>query len=284
MVYFSVSVFRPDSFSLKNTLFMTKKYLLKRDSDSNKGDFGHVLIAGGDCGMGGAVIMAAEVSCRSGAGKVTVLTHQEHFSPLLSRLPNAMTTSLEKVGKEAFANKSVIAIGCGMGKEKWGRDLFEMAMEVDAPKIIDADALNILSENKKSYDLSNSIITPHVGEAARLLGVTTQEIQRDRKLSAQQLHEKFGAIVVLKGQGTLVLGKNIHQCLHGNPGMATAGMGDVLTGIIAALVAQNLNLEDAAILGVDVHALAGDMAKEEIGEIGLMPMDLFKYIPKILSK
>lgn len=258
-----------------------------RKRDSNKGDFGHVLIIGGDFGMAGAVIMAAEAACRAGAGRITVLTHQENFAPLLARAPNVMTAVMTVNNKEnsqkIFDGKTVIAIGCGLGKSKWGRGLFEMAMAENLPKIIDADALNILAEGKKNYDLSNSIITPHPSEAARLLGLSTGVVQQNRKLAAEKLREKFGAVVVLKGEGTLILGENFYRCNRGNPGMACAGMGDVLTGIIAGLVAQNLSLEDAAINGVNVHATAGDVVAKEQGEIGMMPSDLFLKIPRVIN-
>ncbi|MBP7710504.1 MAG: NAD(P)H-hydrate dehydratase [Rickettsiales bacterium] len=261
------------------------KLLLARKPNSNKGDFGHVLIIGGDLGMGGAVIMAAEAAYRVGAGKVTVLTKEENFSPLLSRLPNAMTITCENSAAEILKNKSVIVIGCGLGKSIWAHDLFEMAMASNLPKIIDADALNILSESKKTFDLANSIITPHVGEAARLLGISTAAIQKDREGAIKKLRKKFGATCVLKGQGTLVLGKTkeIHQCSHGNAGMATAGMGDVLSGIIGGLVAQHLSNCAAATYGVDLHAFAGDLVAKKQGEIGMMPTDLFALIPQIIN-
>jgi len=160
-----------------------------------------------------------------------------------------------------------------------------MAMASNLPRIIDADALNILSESKKTYDLANSIITPHVGEAARLLGISTAAIQKDREGAIKKLHKKFGATCVLKGQGTLVLDttKKIHTCPHGNAGMATAGIGDVLSGIIGGLVAQHLNNGTAATYGVDLHSFAGDLVAKKQGEIGMMPTDLFALIPQIIN-
>lgn len=262
---------------------MSLKISLQRNSNSNKGDFGHVLIIGGDHGMGGAVIMAAEAAYRVGAGKVTVLTREENFVPLLARLPNAMTASSSANVAEIFAGKTVIVIGCGLGKSGWGRNLLKMALAQNLPKIIDADALNILSESGENFDLTNSVITPHVGEASRLLALTTKEIQADRESAAQKLQKKYSAIIVLKGEGTLILGEKLHQCSAGNAGMATAGMGDVLSGIIGGLVAQHLNLENAASFGVNIHAIAGDLVKKEQGEIGMMPTDLFQHIPQIIN-
>lgn len=265
--------------------------LLVRKPDSNKGDFGHVLIIGGDYGMGGAAIMAAKAASRTGAGKVTVLARKENFTSLLALLPNAMTVPENSQTKDILKNKSIIVIGCGLGKSEWAQGLFEMAMDSDLPKVIDADALNILSafnvtnKGKKNFDLSNSIITPHLGEASRLLGISIDEIKKNRSLATKKLYEKFGATTVLKGCETLVLGSSgtIYQCPYGNPGMATAGMGDVLSGIIGGLVAQHLNNEEAAIYGVNIHGFAGDLVAKKQGEIGMIPSDLFEYIPRIIN-
>ncbi|NBV06800.1 MAG: NAD(P)H-hydrate dehydratase [Proteobacteria bacterium] len=259
--------------------------LLSRKADSNKGNFGHVLVIGGDVGMGGAIIMAAEAAYRTGAGKVTVLTKEENIASLLARLPNAMTLLPSASKEEIFANKTVIVIGCGLGKSDWAQKLFAMAMASNLPKIIDADALNILSVCKKNFVLSNAVITPHVGEAARLLNVSSDEIQKNRELSVKKLYEKFKAIAVLKGSGTLIFGdkKIIHQCPYGNAGMATAGMGDVLSGVIGGLISQHLDKETAAIFGVNIHALAADLVAKKQGEVGMMPSDLFKYIPHIIN-
>jgi hydroxyethylthiazole kinase-like uncharacterized protein yjeF len=257
---------------------------LKRKPDANKGNFGHVLIIGGNFGMGGAVIMAAEASYRAGAGKVTVLTKAENFTALLARLPNAMTITSDFPTEKILENKTVIIIGCGLGKSEWAQELFALAMHSNLPKIIDADALNILSESKKTYDLANSIITPHVGEAARLLEISTDEIQKDREVAIKKLYEKFGATAILKGNGTLIFGgKEIYKCPYGNAGMATAGMGDILSGLIGGLVAQHLENEKAAIFGVNIHALAGDLVATKQGEIGMMPSDLIQYIPQIVN-
>lgn len=262
------------------------KNLLARKPDSYKNDFGHVLIIGGDHGMGGAAIIAAKAAYRGGAGKVTVFTRKENIVPLLVHLPNAMSVVSETLTEEILANKTVIVIGCGLGKSSWAKKIFTKAMASNLPKVIDADALNILSESKKKFDLSNSVITPHVGEAALLLGISTEEVQKNREVAVQKLYKKFNAVTVLKGNKTLVLGNNkiIHQCPYGNPGMATAGMGDFLSGLIGSLIAQHLENEKAAILGVDIHAFAGDLVAKKQGEIGMMPMDLLLYIPQIINQ
>jgi NAD(P)H-hydrate epimerase len=196
-----------------------------------------------------------------------------------------MTISTEHLVEQNLENKNVIVIGCGLGKSQWARDLFEMALASNLPKVLDADALNILAESKKTFDLSNCVITPHVGEAARLLNISAAEIQKNRQFAVTKLYEKFGATAILKGQGSLILGdsKKINQCDYGNSGMAVAGMGDVLSGIIGGLMAQNLSAEKAALYGVNIHAYAGDLVAKKQGEIGMIPSDLFKYFAPIIN-
>lgn len=264
------------------------KSIPSKKIDANKGDFGHILIIGGDYGMAGAVVMTAEAAYRSGAGKVTVLTHEKHFAPLIAKVPSAMTTDVETEFElqEAIKNKTVIALGCGLGKSAWSKKMFEFFMQVNLPKVIDADALNLLSESEEKYNLQNAILTPHAGEAGRLLGITAGEIQNNREESIKKLQEKYQATIVLKGSGSLILGndKKLSKCQFGNAGMAVAGMGDVLTGIIAGLLAQKIPLNKAAILGVNIHALAGDFVKEKQGEIGILPTDLINCIPNVINQ
>ena len=261
-----------------------KSNLLKRKKDANKNDFGHVLVIGGDYGMGGAAIMAAESAVKSGAGRVSVLTRNCHLSALLARCPNVMTIDENNISDKIFDNKNVIVIGCGLGLSAWSKRLFKLAMKCNLPKIIDADALNLIAQSKSKFDLKNSIITPHVGEAARLLGVEVLEIKKDRLKAVKDLYKKFGAISVLKESGTLVFdGKEIYKCNFGNPGMAVAGMGDVLSGVIAGFVAQKIGLEEAAIFGVEIHAIAGDLAAKKHGEIGLSPIDLIGYVREAIG-
>jgi hydroxyethylthiazole kinase-like uncharacterized protein yjeF len=258
----------------------------KRPNNVSKNDFGHVLIIGGDYGMGGAVIMAAESCYRVGAGKVTVLTHQENISALLTRVPSAMSIVADgELNEEIFTGKTVIVIGCGLGRSNWGRKLFALVMNSDLPKVIDADALNILSEIDSTHKLQNCVITPHAGEAGRLLKISSQKIQQDRQSAIKELGKKFASVAILKGHETLVLSKNgkIYQCPYGNPGMATAGMGDILSGIIGGLIAQGLNIEEAAIEAVNIHAQAGDLVAKEQGQIGMVPGDLIKYLPRIIN-
>lgn len=259
----------------------------QRKTDANKGDFGHVLIVGGDDGMAGAVVMAAEAAYRTGAGRVTVLTHEKHFAALISRLPCTMTASANSTRelREIIKGKTVIAIGCGLGKSAWSKKMFGFFMKTNLPKIIDADALNLLSVSKNKYDLQNAILTPHPGEAARLLGCNVEWIQKNRQSAIKKLQEKYQATIVLKGSGSLILGEDqkLYQCQFGNAGMAVAGMGDVLTGIVSGLVAQKISLNQTAILGVNIHALAGDLAKDQQGEIGMLPTDLIDCIRTIIN-
>ncbi len=263
--------------------------ILERKIDANKGDFGHVLAIGGDYNMGGAIIMTAEAAYRTGAGRVTVLTRAENLTALISRLPSSMSISADIVSKkkwdEIFTGKTVAVIGPGLGKSEWARELFAVVMHRNLPRLIDADALNLLSESKEKFDLENAVLTPHPGEAARLLDVSVEEIQKNRELAAQKLYEKYGATIALKGHGTLICseGKIVHKSKFGNPGMAVAGMGDVLAGIISGLTAQGLSHKDAAILGVDIHGLAGDLIAKKQGPIGMMATDLLPLIPPIIN-
>ncbi len=260
----------------------------KRKTDTNKGDFGHILIVGGDNNMAGAVVMATEAAYRSGAGRVTVFTREKHFSALISRLPSAMTASAnyQKDLQKIIRGKTIIAIGCGLGQSAWSNKMFKFFMQSNLPKVIDADALNLLSKSKQKYDLQNAILTPHAGEAGRLLGITAQEVQNDRIDAIQKLHKKYQATIILKGSNSLILSndKKLYQCKFGNAGMAVAGMGDALTGIIAGLLAQNISLNKAAILAVNIHAIAGDLVKAKQGEIGILPTDLIDYITSVINQ
>ncbi len=268
------------------------KSIPKRKLDANKGDFGNVLIIGGNDGMAGAVILAAEAACRAGAGKVTVLTKKENFIPLLARIPNVMTVNFENQNdwQKIIKDKTVIVIGPGLGRDydnsNWSSLLFGLAMESNLPKIIDADALYFLSKSEiKDFNLKNSVITPHPKEASILLNCSTDEIQKDRNLSIKKLQEKYQTNVILKGHNSLIMGSSheLSLCSYGNPGIAVAGMGDVLSGLIAGLIAQNIESFLAAVLAVNIHALAGDRVVKLQGQIGVMPQDLIKQIPFIIN-
>lgn len=263
---------------------MRELNLPRRRRGAHKGDFGHVLLVGGDHGMGGAVRLAAEAALRCGAGLVSVATRAEYISGMLAGLPEAMVKSVEAPEDLAplLAQASVVAIGPGLGQGVWGQSLLQQALESPLPLVVDADALNLLAAAPKKR--ADWILTPHPGEAARLWGTDTAAVQHDRYAAVEQLSRRFGAVTVLKGSGSLIAapGQTTAVCTAGNPGMAAPGMGDVLTGVIAALAAQGLPLAEAARMGVYVHASAGDLAARQ-GERGLMARDLMEPLRRLVN-
>ena len=263
---------------------MRETALPRRRRDAHKGDHGKVLIVGGDHGMGGAVRLAAEAALRGGAGLVTVATQGAHVGGLLAGLPEAMVHGIESAGdlKPLLEKASVVAVGPGLGRGDWGRMLLKRVMAFDMPLVVDADALNLLAEAPHKH--GRWILTPHPGEAGRLLGTDTATVQRDRYACAERIAERFDAVTVLKGAGSLIAGHGeaTAVCTAGNPGMAAPGMGDVLTGVIAALVAQGLSLPEAARQGVYLHAAAGDLAARQ-GERGLMAGDLMDPLRHLVN-
>ncbi|MGH8283987.1 MAG: NAD(P)H-hydrate dehydratase [Gammaproteobacteria bacterium] len=251
---------------------------------SNKGMFGHVLVIGGDHGMGGAVRLTAEAALRSGAGLVSVATRPAHVTGLLAGLPEVMVRGMDDAADVVplLARATVIAIGPGLGQDDWGRILLARSLDTPLPLVVDADALNLLATHPVTR--GQWVLTPHPGEAGRLLKQTTEAVQQDRFQSAAQLLEKYRAVAVLKGAGSIVAaeGEIPVVCRHGNPGMAAPGMGDALTGVIAALIAQGLSLPDAAQAGVQFHALAGDRAAQ-FGERGLTAQDLIAELRHVVN-
>lgn len=247
---------------------------------AHKGRHGHVLIVGGDQGMAGAALLAARGALRSGAGLVSVATRAAHAPMLSMAQAEVMARAVESPAAldELIARCSVIAVGPGLGQGTWARALFDRALESGKPLVIDADALNLLAESPRALP-AGCVLTPHPAEAARLLGMTTPGIQADRVAAIDAISARYGATVVLKGAGSLVRGRSLALCPYGNPGMGVGGSGDVLTGVIAALVAQGLPSEIAARTGVLVHALAGDQAAAQ-GERGMLPSDLIDALRK----
>jgi NAD(P)H-hydrate epimerase len=257
----------------------------RRSRSANKGAFGHVLVVGGAPGYSGAARLAGEGALRAGAGLATVGTHPDHAAYLNLTRPELMCAGISwPRDLDPFLERAtVVAVGPGLGQSTWGKGLLGRVLETDLPLVVDADALNLLARSPVSRD--NWVLTPHPGEAARLLGIETVEVQADRFTSIRRLQERFGGAIVLKGAGTIVLGasgKPPGVCDGGNPGMATAGTGDVLTGIVAALIAQGLSPEDAACAGVCLHAAAGDAAAEG-GERGLLASDLFANLRSLIN-
>ncbi|MDO3387303.1 NAD(P)H-hydrate dehydratase [Gilvimarinus sp. SDUM040013] len=261
-----------------------------READAHKGCFGHVMVIGGDTGRGGAAIMAAEAAARSGAGLVSLATRPEHVCAALARRPEVMTCGVIS-GQELepwLARPSVLVVGPGLGESPWSEQMLQQALATDLPLILDADALNLIAKGRlwtagKTRD--NWILTPHPGEAATLLGETTAFIGRDRYAAIADLQGRYGGVVVLKGAGSLVAseGAPVSVVTAGNPGMASGGMGDVLSGVLGALVAQGVELSAAAGLGVSLHAHAADLAAEERGQQSMLATDLLDYIGVLLS-
>ena len=229
--------------------------------------------------------MAGEAAARIGAGLVSLGTRASHAAGLNATRPELMVHGLEEEATfhRLAERANVIAIGPGMGQGEWGQQMLQLAMESGLPLIVDADALNILSQSPQQY--RKWILTPHCGEAARMLGQSTQEIQRDRFAIVRALQQTYGGIAILKGAGTLIAGPEgpIALCSGGNPGMSSGGMGDVLTGIIAGLVAQGVSLWEAACLGVCLHATAGDAAAKAAGERGLLATDLMSWVRRLAN-
>jgi hydroxyethylthiazole kinase-like uncharacterized protein yjeF len=201
---------------------------------------------------------------------------------LAANQPEAMFRGVDDAeGLAPLIGKAdVIAIGPGLARNEWGRALWAAALASELPLVVDADALNLLAETPRRRD--RWVLTPHPGEAARLLGCSVAQIEADRAAATQALVARYGGCVVLKGAGSLVGGRELAVCPYGNPGMATGGMGDALTGVIAALIAQGLELEAAARIGVLVHARAGDIAAQA-GERGLLPSDLIEALRGVVN-
>lgn len=262
-----------------------KQLLQPRLRTAHKGLFGHVLAVGGDHGYGGAARLCAEAALRAGAGLVSLATREEHVSGVLAARPEIMVHGVTGAAdmQTLLQKASVVALGPGLGKADWGHGLWEKALETDCPVVVDADALNLLAQSPRQRD--NWVLTPHPGEAARLLGCSTATIHADRYAAIEKLQQRYGAVVVLKGAGTLVRDGSQRPtavCSDGNPGMASGGMGDVLTGIIAGFIAQGWDLVRAAELGVCLHAAAADKAARA-GERGLLASDLMSHIRRLAN-
>jgi len=263
-----------------------------RRRNSHKGNFGWVLGIGGNSSMSGAVRLCGEAALRSGAGKVTLATNPAHAALVNLTCPELMVRGVRrgKQLKTLLGQVDVIVIGTGLGQTSWSEDLFRNCMKTDVPIVLDADGLNILARlfpamGESALPRGNWILTPHPAEAGRLLGVRASEVQQDRVAVAQQLAKRYDAVIVLKGCGTVIADQQGRYaiCPLGNPGMASAGTGDVLAGVIGAMVAQRLDLWNAAATGVVAHAKAGDIAAELIGERGMLASDITRQLPTVLN-
>jgi NAD(P)H-hydrate epimerase len=262
-----------------SALRVLPRNLPQRPRYAHKGNFGHVLIIGGDLGYSGAARLAGMAALRVGSGLVSIATHPENAVMMNTICPELMCHGVNNAAQltPLLTKASVIVVGMGLGQSDWAKALFQAVLTTDKPLIVDADGLNLLAQApcKKEH----WILTPHVGEAARLLNVSTKEIQTDRFHAVQTLQQQYGGVVILKGAGTLITSNTMLAISNtGNAGMASGGMGDVLAGVIAGLVAQGLTLQDAAQQGVYGHGSAADNAVKIDGERGLLASDLLPYL------
>jgi len=253
-----------------------------RKNNSHKNQYGHVLVIGGDQGMSGAVALAAKAALRSGAGIVSALVHPDCRNNLAS-VPEIMVQGWDAV-EVGLSRASVVVVGPGLGKSKAARECLEHLHHLDLPLIVDASALD--TGFLHALQSSQVVITPHPGEAASLLSISSAELQADRLDACRRLLESYNVTCVLKGAGTLIAeaGSGVMINTRGNPGMATAGMGDVLSGIIAALVGQGLTLIDAARTGVFMHALCAELYSQTRDQSGLIASDIIERIPRVLKQ
>ena len=273
-----------------------------RKPDTHKGDVGHVLIVGGSVGLSGAAALAAAGALRTGAGLVTLGVPKSLHDPMVEKLPSeVMLSPLPETSKgglsvqayapilELIEKRDVVAIGPGLSQQAETKELARrLIIKIVKPLVVDADGLNALAEdlavlNRRPLPM---IITPHPGEMGRLAKLSAEEVQSDRERIAVEFAKKYRVIVVLKGHQTVIASFDGTVAVNttGNPGMATGGSGDVLTGVIAALLAQKLQPFDAARLGVYLHGLAGDVAAKERGEIGLIASDVADRIPQAIRQ
>ncbi len=273
--------------------------LLKRRKNSHKGDFGHIFILAGSPRFSGAAALCSEAAMRAGAGLVTLGVPQGLNNAIIKIKPKEVMTLPLPQTKEGTLNLSgykmigdfskdidVLVVGPGLGKDKSTQALTRKVIAyINKPMVIDADGLNALAGHLDSLK-GIKILTPHPGEMARLLGVNIAKVQRDRKGIAKNFAKKHKVTVVLKGHDTVVVDykNNLYINKTGNPGMATAGSGDVLSGIIAAFLGQGLGAFEAAKYGVYLHGFAGDLAAEEKTEISLIASDIIGKIPEVIKK
>ncbi|TAN06969.1 MAG: NAD(P)H-hydrate dehydratase [Rhodanobacteraceae bacterium] len=268
-----------------DAVLLAPQALPSRPCDSHKGRYGHVLAVGGDIGAGGAIRLCGEAAVRVGAGLVSIATREANVGAILAARPELMPAGVHvpRNLEPLLARASVCALGPGLGQGDWGQGLWRAVLDAGKPLVLDADGLNLLAAAPRPLP-QVSVLTPHPGEAARLSGLTGAQVQADRFGVVRALAQKYRAVVVLKGAGSLIAdpGGRVALCPWGNPGMATGGMGDVLTGVVAGLLAQGLDAWEAACLGVGLHARAGDLAARA-GERGLLAAELFPYLRALVN-
>jgi NAD(P)H-hydrate epimerase len=263
---------------------VTQTPLARRDRCAHKGTCGHVLVVGGELGFLGAAKMAGEAALRVGSGLVSVATRPGHAGFMNLTRPELMCHGVETAAQLVvmLEKVDVVVIGPGLGQSAWANDLFDAALNSGKPTVVDADGLNLLAQ--KPSTKPDWILTPHPGEAARLLQCPTADIQQDRFAAVSMLQANYGGIAILKGAGTLIASdQGLAVSNTGNPGMASGGMGDVLAGVIASLLAQGLPFWEAAQQGVYIHGLAADLATQQEGERGLLASDLMPYLRQLVN-
>lgn len=263
---------------------LSKMPLPRRDRCGHKGRYGHVLLIGGNFGFSGAIRLAAETALRSGAGLVSVASRAEHHAFInigRSELMCHATETFEAVSL-LLEKASCIVIGPGLGQDEWAKTMLAAVLATDKPCVVDADALNLLA--KQAQYRQHWILTPHPGEAARLLNCSTEQVGKNRFAALTELRRQYGGCCLLKGAGTLIAcGDEVYVSTTGNPGMASGGMGDVLAGAIGGLLAQGLSMEQATQLAVYVHGEAGDSLAKQYGERGLLAGDMPERIRACLN-
>jgi NAD(P)H-hydrate epimerase len=275
--------------------------LRRRQADSHKGSYGRVLVVAGSKGMAGAAVLCGSAALRGGAGLVQVACPTEAWPAVAAGNPcyttHPMTCRADGTyGESCVAELAelarvadVLAVGPGLGnREDVGEVVRGLLLAVpDKPAVLDADGLNVLgaSPDEVAGRPGSLVMTPHPGEFARLLGTTTAAVQADRENLAVGFAGRLGVVLVLKGHRTIVTdGRRVYRNETGNPGMATGGAGDVLTGLTAALIGQGLGGFEAAVLGAWVHGRAGDLAAAELSQIALTAADLLDYLPRVFRE
>ena len=269
------------------------RFIVQRPEAANKYDFGYVLCVCGSRGMHGAAVMAATAALRSGAGRVTVAVPSEIEAAMYPCFTEVMVRGYDKPEDlDRLLEKSDVCIlGCGIGKSDLSTEVVRYILaNYDKRIVLDADGINILARDIDIIKDTKAtvIMTPHVGEMARLSGMTSEEVEDDREIVASGMARELNAVVVLKGAQTVIASPHAKGTIYvnhsGNPGMATAGSGDVLTGIITGLLARGYKQEDACIVGMYLHGLAGDIAARHLGQESLIASDLIQFLPEAFKK
>ena len=279
----------PGGFAATLSQKQVAAFLKPRPCDSHKGLFGTVVVIGGASGMVGAPLLAARAALKMGAGCVHVGLLADNAPVVDLVQPELMLHSASDALR--LHNVDVLAVGCGMGISAAAQKILYEALKTDAALVLDADALNLLARHSDLQDdlrarKATAVITPHPGEAARLLGISTKQVQAGRAVVAQQLAEKLHCTVVLKGADSVCVTRDGKTYINktGNPGMSAPGMGDVLTGMIAAFIAQGLNADQALLLAVHLHGAAGDTLAEKGIAVGMTATDVAEWARWLLNQ